>query len=215
MRLPRSGRYPRSWKRRRLVVGLGEAGHGTPPVDRHKPGCSRGPGPVGGANKSSSGRVVKYSCPRACSVKRWPQPPGLAPDQESRCIMNNLTTVCLRPILRLMPRSTRSDSHGGPRGGLTAGQTPSTPLNRSSILVPCAVCIEAGRVTEATHQTRDQLCGCDKHIQELEQHGRAAVRRQRRAAVRRQRSAEPHGYRDRGAPPARGTTGDRPASLRD
>ncbi len=43
------------------------------------------------------------------------------------------------------------------------------------------MCFEAGRATEATYQTSDQLCGCDQHIQELEQHGRAAIRRQRRA----------------------------------
>jgi hypothetical protein len=90
--------------------------------------------------------------------------------------MNGLTTLCLRPILRLLPRSTRSDSHLGLPGALPAGRTLSTPLDRWSIVPPCAVCIEAGRATEATHQTRDHLCGCDKHIQELEQHGRAAVR---------------------------------------
>jgi hypothetical protein len=67
----------------------------------------------------------------------------------------------------------------------------SAPLDRGSTVPLCAVCIEAGRATEATHQTRDGLCGCDQHIQQLEQHGRAAVRRQRRA--------QPHGYMDRGA----------------
>ena len=80
----------------------------------------------------------------------------------------------------------------------------STPLDRGSTVLFCAVCIEAGRATEATHQTRDGLCGCDQHIQQLEQHGRAAVRRQRSA-----------GYTDRGAASARGTTGDRPADSRD
>ena len=60
-------------------------------------------------------------------------------------------------------------------------ETMSTPLDRGSTVPLCAVCIEAGRATEATHQTRDLLCGCDQHIQELEQHGRAAVRRARRA----------------------------------
>jgi hypothetical protein len=61
-----------------------------------------------------------------------------------------------------------------------AVQTTSTPLDRGSIVPLCVVCIEAGRATEATYQTRDFLCGCDQHIQELEQHGRAAVRRARR-----------------------------------
>jgi hypothetical protein len=56
----------------------------------------------------------------------------------------------------------------------------STPLDRGSIVPPCVVCIEAGRATEATHQTKDFLCGCDQHIQELEQHGRAAIRQARR-----------------------------------
>ena len=61
----------------------------------------------------------------------------------------------------------------------------STPLLAAELLYPgstviyCAVCIQAGRATEATHQTRDLLCGCDQHIQQLEQHGLAAVRRRR------------------------------------
>jgi hypothetical protein len=113
----------------------------------------------------------------------------------------------LRPILRLLPRGTRCGRHRVPPCDLPADQTMSTPLDRGSTVPLCAVCIEAGRATEATHQTRDGLCGCDQHIQELEQHGRAAVRRQR--------SAQPDGYMDRGAPPARGTTGDRPADSRD
>src|SRR5277367_1060905 len=99
--------------------------------------------------------------------------------------MYNLTILRLRPILRLLPRGTRSHVH----------QTMSRPLDRGSTVPLCAVCIEAGRATEATHQTRDGLCGCDQHIQQLEQHGRVAVRRQR--------SAEAHGYTDHGAPPAR------------
>ncbi len=61
----------------------------------------------------------------------------------------------------------------------------STPLDRGSTVPVCAVCIEAGRATEATHHTRDGLCGCEQHIQQLEQHGRAAVRRQRSAEAQR------------------------------
>jgi hypothetical protein len=106
--------------------------------------------------------------------------------------MNNLTIRRLRPMLRFMPRSTRIDGHRVlPRGDLPAGPTTSTPLDRGSIVAPCAVCIEAGRATEATYQTRDQLCGCDEHIQELERHGRAAIRRQRkRIAVREVEAAD-------------------------
>jgi hypothetical protein len=59
----------------------------------------------------------------------------------------------------------------------------SAPLDHGSIVPLCAVCIEVGCTTEATHQTRDGLCGCDQHLQQLEQHGRAAVRRQRSAAT--------------------------------
>ena len=95
--------------------------------------------------------------------------------------MNNLTIRRLRPILRLLPHSTRSHGHRVLPRGLSAGQTTSTPLERGSIVPLCAVCIEAGLPTEATYQTRDLLCGCDQHIQQLEEHGRAAVRRQRRA----------------------------------
>ena len=62
---------------------------------------------------------------------------------------------------------------------LPAGQTVSAPLERGSTVILCAVCIQAGRATEATHQTRDLLCGCDQHIQQLEQHGLAAARRRR------------------------------------
>jgi hypothetical protein len=121
--------------------------------------------------------------------------------------MNNLTILRLRPILRLLPRNTRRGRHRVPPCELPAGQTMSTRLDRGSTVPVCAVCIEAGRATDATYQTRDGLCGCDQHIQELEQHGRAAIRRQR--------SAEPRGYMDRGAPPALGTTGGRPADSRD
>ena len=54
----------------------------------------------------------------------------------------------------------------------------STPLDRSSIVIYCVACIKAGRATEATYQTRDTLlCGCDQHIQQLEQHGFAALHR--------------------------------------
>ncbi len=60
------------------------------------------------------------------------------------------------------------------------GQIASTRLDRGSIVPLCAVCIEAGRATEATFQTRDQLCGCDHHIRELEQYGRTAIHRERK-----------------------------------
>jgi hypothetical protein len=56
----------------------------------------------------------------------------------------------------------------------------STPIDRGSFVPFCVVCIEFSRATEATHQTKDLLCGCDQHIQELEQHGRAAIHRARR-----------------------------------
>jgi len=92
---------------------------------------------------------------------------------------------------------------GSTTQGKRDGQTMSAPLDRGCTVPLCAVCIEAGRATEATYQTRDWLCGCDQHIQQLEQHGRAAVRRRRSAAA------------DRGASPARGTTVDRPAGSRD
>ncbi len=97
--------------------------------------------------------------------------------------MSSLTFLSLRPILRLLPRSTRSDRHRVLPCDLPAGPTMSTPLDRGSTVPLCAVCIEAGRATEATYQTRDLLCGCDQHIQELEEHGRAAVRRARRGAA--------------------------------
>jgi hypothetical protein len=77
----------------------------------------------------------------------------------------------------------------------------STPLDRSSVVFFCAVCIEAGRATEATYQTRDELFGCDQHIRELEQHGRAAIGRQR-AAFARQLDAETCA-----APPVRARAG--------
>jgi hypothetical protein len=95
--------------------------------------------------------------------------------------MNNLTIRRLRPLLRFMPRSTRSDRHRVLPCDLPAGPTMSTPLDRSSSVPLCVLCIEAGRATEATHQTRDQLCGCDQHIRQLEQHGRTAIHRQRSA----------------------------------
>jgi len=112
--------------------------------------------------------------------------------------MNNLAIRGIRPILRLMPRSTRRGDRRVPPCDLSARQTMSTPLDRGSVVPLCAVCIEAGRATEATHQTRDHLCGCDQHIQQLEQHGRAAIRRQRSAEWR-----------------ARETNGNRPADSRD
>ncbi len=105
--------------------------------------------------------------------------------------MNNLTIQRFRPMLRLMHRSARSDRHRVAPCDLPTGQTMSTPLDRGSIVLLCAVCIEAGRATEATFQTRDHLCGCDQHIQQLEQHGRAAIRRQRqRMAVRKVEAAD-------------------------
>jgi hypothetical protein len=82
-----------------------------------------------------------------------------------------------------MPRGTRSGRHRVPPCDLPTRQTMSTPLDRGSTVPLCAVCIEAGRATEATYQTRDGLCGCDEHIQELERDGRAAVRGARRSAV--------------------------------
>jgi hypothetical protein len=97
--------------------------------------------------------------------------------------VSSLTFLSLRPILRLLTRGTRSDRHRVLPCDLPAGQTMSTPLDRGSIVPLCAVCIEAGRATEATHQTRDLLCGCDQHIQLLERHGRAAVRLARRSAA--------------------------------
>jgi hypothetical protein len=121
--------------------------------------------------------------------------------------MNSLTIQGLRPILRLVPRSTRSGRHRVLPCDLPTRQTSSTPLDRGSTIPLCVVCFEAGRATEATHQTRDLLCGCDQHIQLLEQHGRAAVRRQR--------SARAHGFMHRGAPPARETHGNPPADSLD
>lgn len=56
----------------------------------------------------------------------------------------------------------------------------STRLDRGSIVPLCVICIEAGRATEATFQTWDRLCGCDQHILELEQYGRAAIHRERK-----------------------------------
>jgi hypothetical protein len=99
--------------------------------------------------------------------------------------MNNPTFLRLRPVLRLLPRSTRSDRHRVPPCDLPAGQTMSTPPDRGSTVIHCAVCIQTGRATEATHQTRDLLCGCEQHIQQLEQDGLAAVRRARREAGQR------------------------------
>ena len=59
----------------------------------------------------------------------------------------------------------------------------STPLERGSTVIHCAVCIQAGRATEATYQTAAGLCGCDQHINQLEKHGLAALRRQRNTAA--------------------------------
>ena len=110
--------------------------------------------------------------------------------------MHILTVLHLRPILRLLPGNTRSDCHPVLSCDLPGGRTMSTPLDRGSVVPLCVVCIEAGRATEATRQTRDLWCGCDEHIQELEQDGLAAIRRQRSAVSR--------GYMDCGALPARG-----------
>jgi hypothetical protein len=125
--------------------------------------------------------------------------------------MNTVRNLCLRPILRLLPGSRRSKRHRVPRCAAPAAQTTqtmSTPLDCSSIVLFCVVCIEAGRPTEATYQTQDHLFGCDQHIQELEQHGRAALRRQR-AAVGRQLIAEARGDTGRRAPGVRIMTSDR------
>jgi len=97
--------------------------------------------------------------------------------------MNSLTVLPLRPILRLRSRRARSDPYRVPPCDLPAGQPMSAPLDRGSTVPLCAVCFEAGRATEATYQTRDLLCGCDQHIKQLEQHGRAAVRRERSAYI--------------------------------
>ncbi|ORU98733.1 hypothetical protein AWB93_12855 [Mycobacterium bohemicum] len=70
--------------------------------------------------------------------------------------------------------------------GSRAGSVKSARLDRGSLVTYCIVCIQAGRPTEATYQTKDLLCGCDEHIHELEQHGLAAVRRAQEHA-----SAEP------------------------
>ena len=120
-------------------------------------------------------------------------------------VVNILTVLRLRPLRRLLPGSTQSHCPAMPCD-LPAGRTMSTPLDYSSVVPLCVVCIEDSRAIEATHQTRDLLCGCDEHIQQLEQHGRAAIRRQRSAVSR--------GYMDRGAPPARGTTRNRAADSR-
>jgi hypothetical protein len=81
----------------------------------------------------------------------------------------DVLTNLRRPTVRTRPRS---------------GQALSARLDRGSTVPLCTVCFEAGRATEATHQTWDLLCGCEQHIRQLEQHGRAAVRRQRGAASR-------------------------------
>lgn len=101
--------------------------------------------------------------------------------------MNTLTIERLRPMLRLVPYSRRRVRHSVPSCDVPAGLITSTRLDHGSIVPLCVMCIEAGRATEATYQTGDQLCGCDQHIQELEQHGRAAIHRQRKrmAATRR------------------------------
>src|ERR1700761_8078922 len=52
-------------------------------------------------------------------------------------------------------------------------------LEVSSIVLFWAVGVETGCAREATHQTKEGLCGCDEHIQELARDGRAAIRRQR------------------------------------
>jgi hypothetical protein len=57
----------------------------------------------------------------------------------------------------------------------------SAPLDRGSTVPLCVLCFEAGRATEAIYQSTGHLCGCDQHIQQLEQHGRAAIHRQRKA----------------------------------
>jgi hypothetical protein len=93
--------------------------------------------------------------------------------------MHNLTIRRLRPKRLLMPRSRRRVRHRVLPCDLPTGRIMSNRVDRGSIVLLCAVCIEAGRATQATFQTRDQLCGCDQHILELERHGRAAIHRQR------------------------------------
>ncbi len=118
-------------------------------------------------DKSSSGRVVNYPC-RGCDREDDGYQRGLARDQQSRGHMHNLTI-----------RRRRRGRHRVLPCDLPASQITSTRLDRSSVVLLCAVCIEAGRATEATFQTSDQLCGCDQHILELERDGRAAIHRQR------------------------------------
>lgn len=92
----------------------------------------------------------------------------------------------IRPILRLLPHGTRTGRPPVAPPSPPAGSVKSARLDRGSIVTYCIVCIQAGRPTEATYQTKDLLCGCDEHIHELEQHGLAAVRRAQEHA-----SAEP------------------------
>jgi hypothetical protein len=98
--------------------------------------------------------------------------------------MNRRIILSLRPVLRLLPHPTRGTQGRVPPYDPPTDQAFSTPLNRGSVMPLCALCIEAGRATEATFQTREGLGGCDEHIAELEQHGRAAIRRQRSAHLR-------------------------------
>jgi hypothetical protein len=103
--------------------------------------------------------------------------------------MNNRTMRRLRPMLRLMPSTRRRGRHrvlpcDPPTGRITIAR-----LDHGCTVLLCAVCIEAGRVTEATFQTKGHLCGCDQHIEELEQDGRATIHRQRKRVAAQARSA--------------------------
>jgi hypothetical protein len=95
--------------------------------------------------------------------------------------MNNHTIRRLRPML---PRVSHVGRRGGRRVPPCDPPAARLTLDRGSVVPLCAVCIESGRVTEATYQTSDHLCGCDRHIHELEQYGRAAIRRQRKRTAR-------------------------------
>ncbi len=96
--------------------------------------------------------------------------------------MKTLTVRRLRRLLLVVSGSPRSDRRRAAPCDLRAGRASSVPLDRGSMVPLCVLCIEAGRATEATFQTREMLCGCDEHIKLLEQHGRAAIREQRRAS---------------------------------
>ncbi|WP_156738437.1 MULTISPECIES: hypothetical protein [unclassified Mycobacterium] len=94
--------------------------------------------------------------------------------------MTNLTMRRLRPVLRLVPHSRRRGRHRALPYDLPAVRITSARLDHGSTVPLCAMCIEAGLATEATYQTSGLVCGCDRHIYELERDGRAAIHRQRK-----------------------------------